>query len=85
MRDIILTALAPLSWGTTCFVTTQLLPPNRTLFVELLRRYRSSPRRDGRGHLVYSRASVDVERQAKACHKTEVFGISWQVVSMHLH
>jgi probable blue pigment (indigoidine) exporter len=37
MRDIILTALAPLLWGTTYFVTTQLLPPNRPLFVALIR------------------------------------------------
>lgn len=37
MRDIVLTALAPLSWGTTYFVTTQLLPPNRPLLVALLR------------------------------------------------
>ena len=37
MRDIILTALAPLSWGTTYFVTTQLLPPNRPLLVGLIR------------------------------------------------
>lgn len=37
MRDIILTALAPLLWGTTYFVTTQLLPPNRPLFVGLIR------------------------------------------------
>lgn len=37
MRDIILTALAPLLWGTTYFVTTQLLPPNRPLLVGLIR------------------------------------------------
>jgi len=37
MQDIILTALAPLSWGATYFVTTQLLPPNRPLFVGLMR------------------------------------------------
>jgi probable blue pigment (indigoidine) exporter len=37
MRDIISTALAPLAWGTTYFVTTQFLPPNRPLLVGLIR------------------------------------------------
>ena len=37
MRDILLTALAPITWGTTYFVTTQLLPPNRPLFVSVTR------------------------------------------------
>src|SRR2546425_2107257 len=37
MRDILLTALAPITWGTTYFVTTQLLPPNRPLFVSVMR------------------------------------------------
>ena len=37
MRDILLTALAPLAWGTTYFVTTQALPPNRPLFVSVMR------------------------------------------------
>lgn len=37
MRDIVLTALAPLAWGTTYFVTTRLLPPNRPLLVGLIR------------------------------------------------
>ena len=37
MRDLILTALAPIAWGTTYFVTTQLLPPHRPLFVSVMR------------------------------------------------
>lgn len=37
MRDVLLTALAPTIWGTTYFVTTQLLPPNRPLFVSAIR------------------------------------------------
>src|SRR5712691_3857970 len=37
MRDVLLTALAPTVWGTTYFVTTQFLPPNRPLFVGLTR------------------------------------------------
>ena len=37
MRDILLTALAPIAWGTTYFVTTQFLPPNRPLFVSVMR------------------------------------------------
>ncbi len=37
MRDLLLTALAPITWGTTYFVTTQFLPPNRPLFVSVMR------------------------------------------------
>ncbi|MGH9971070.1 MAG: EamA family transporter [Pyrinomonadaceae bacterium] len=37
MRDVLLTALAPIIWGTTYFVTTQFLPPNRPLFVSTIR------------------------------------------------
>lgn len=37
MRDLLLTALAPIIWGTTYFVTTQFLPPNRPLLVSVLR------------------------------------------------
>jgi probable blue pigment (indigoidine) exporter len=37
MRDVLLTALAPIIWGTTYFVTTQFLPPNRPLFVSVIR------------------------------------------------
>jgi probable blue pigment (indigoidine) exporter len=37
MRDILLTALAPLAWGATYVVTTQLLPPERPLFVSVAR------------------------------------------------
>ncbi|WP_324783902.1 EamA family transporter [Streptomyces sp. H51] len=33
----LLTALAPISWGTTYAVTTELLPPDRPLFVALVR------------------------------------------------
>lgn len=34
---IVLTALAPISWGTTYAVTTQFLPPDRPLFTGLMR------------------------------------------------
>lgn len=37
MRTIVLTALAPLTWGTTYLITTELLPPNRPLLVAALR------------------------------------------------
>ena len=37
MRDVLLTALAPIIWGTTYFVTAQFLPPNRPLFVSAIR------------------------------------------------
>jgi len=37
MRDVLLTALAPIIWGTTYFITTQFLPPNRPLFVSVIR------------------------------------------------
>ena len=37
MRDVLLTALAPIIWGTTYFVTTQFLPPNRPLFASAIR------------------------------------------------
>ncbi|UPL11988.1 EamA family transporter [Microbacterium sufflavum] len=36
-RTVLLTALAPLSWGTTYLVTTELLPPGHPLFAGLLR------------------------------------------------
>jgi probable blue pigment (indigoidine) exporter len=36
-RTTVLTALAPMSWGTTYAVTTELLPPDRPLFAALLR------------------------------------------------
>ncbi|MCX2925392.1 EamA family transporter [Streptomyces sp. NEAU-W12] len=36
-RAILLTALAPVSWGTTYAVTTELLPPDRPLFTGLMR------------------------------------------------
>ena len=29
LRDLVLTAVAPMSWGTTYVVTTSLLPPDR--------------------------------------------------------
>ncbi|WP_031184557.1 EamA family transporter [Streptomyces sp. NRRL F-5635] len=34
---IVLTALAPVSWGTTYVVTTEMLPPDRPLFTGLMR------------------------------------------------
>ncbi|MFD4571228.1 EamA family transporter [Streptomyces sp. NPDC058417] len=34
---VLLTALAPVSWGTTYYVTTELLPPGRPLFTALIR------------------------------------------------
>jgi probable blue pigment (indigoidine) exporter len=37
MRNIILTALAPLLWGTTYVITTELLPENRPLLVATMR------------------------------------------------
>lgn len=37
LRDIALTALAPVMWGTTYIVTTELLPPGRPLLTALLR------------------------------------------------
>src|SRR5437763_816259 len=37
MRDIGLTALAPLIWGTTYIVTTEFLPPDRPLLAGLMR------------------------------------------------
>lgn len=37
LRLLLLTALAPISWGTTYFVTTELLPPGHPLFAALLR------------------------------------------------
>lgn len=37
MRNIILTALAPILWGTTYVVTTELLPENRPLLVAAIR------------------------------------------------
>lgn len=36
-RDILLTALAPLMWGSTYLVTTTFLPPDRSLMAALLR------------------------------------------------
>ena len=35
--DIVLTALAPVAWGTTYYVTSQFLPQNRPLFVSVAR------------------------------------------------
>ncbi|HQU87532.1 MAG TPA: hypothetical protein PLC58_03010, partial [Denitromonas sp.] len=35
--DALLTALAPIIWGTTYIVTTELLPPDRPLTAALLR------------------------------------------------
>lgn len=37
MRDIGLTALAPVSWGTTYLIATELLPPDRPLLIATLR------------------------------------------------
>ncbi|ADD44581.1 EamA family transporter [Stackebrandtia nassauensis] len=37
LRDIAITALAPVMWGTTYIVTTELLPPGRPLLTALLR------------------------------------------------
>ncbi len=37
MRNIILTALAPIFWGTTYVITTELLPDNRPLLVAAIR------------------------------------------------
>ena len=37
LSDILLTALAPMSWGTTYIVATELLPPNHPLLVAALR------------------------------------------------
>lgn len=37
LSDILLTALAPMSWGTTYFVATELLPPHHPLLVAALR------------------------------------------------
>jgi len=37
LSDILLTALAPMIWGTTYFVATELLPPNHPLLVASLR------------------------------------------------
>ncbi|NUQ39105.1 MAG: EamA family transporter [Caldilineales bacterium] len=37
MRDIILTALAPIFWGTTYVIATELLPDNRPLLVATIR------------------------------------------------
>ncbi len=37
LSDIFLTALAPITWGTTYIVATELLPPNHPLFVAALR------------------------------------------------
>lgn len=37
LSDIFLTALAPMSWGTTYVVATELLPPNHPLWVAALR------------------------------------------------
>jgi probable blue pigment (indigoidine) exporter len=37
MRDLLLTALAPLAWGTTFLLTTHFLPPNRPLLVATMR------------------------------------------------
>lgn len=37
LSDILLTASAPMTWGTTYFVATELLPPNHPLLVAALR------------------------------------------------
>ncbi|WP_344681208.1 MULTISPECIES: EamA family transporter [Actinomycetes] len=37
LRTTVLTALAPIAWGTTFLVTTELLPPDRPLTASLLR------------------------------------------------
>ncbi|MEP0878183.1 DNA polymerase III subunit psi [Funiculus sociatus GB2-M2] len=37
LSDILLTALAPMIWGTTYVVATELLPPNHPLLVAILR------------------------------------------------
>lgn len=37
IRDVALTAFAPMSWGTTYLVATELLPPNHPLLVAALR------------------------------------------------
>ncbi|GAA3371647.1 EamA family transporter [Streptomyces sannanensis] len=37
IATVALTALAPVSWGTTYFVTTEFLPPDRPLFTGLIR------------------------------------------------
>ncbi|QNP72690.1 EamA family transporter [Streptomyces roseirectus] len=37
MRTVLLTALAPVSWGTTYAVTSEFLPPDRPLFTGLMR------------------------------------------------
>lgn len=36
-RDIVLTALAPVMWGTTYLVTTEFLPPDRPMLTSLIR------------------------------------------------
>ena len=37
LSDILLTALAPMTWGTTYAVATELLPPHHPLLVAALR------------------------------------------------
>ncbi len=37
MRDVLLTAIAPVIWGTTYFVATEFLPSNRPLTTAALR------------------------------------------------
>ena len=37
LSDILLTAVAPMLWGTTYFVATELLPPNHPLLVASMR------------------------------------------------
>lgn len=37
IRDVALTALAPLAWGTTYWVATEMLPPGYPLWVAALR------------------------------------------------
>jgi probable blue pigment (indigoidine) exporter len=36
-KNVILTALTPIVWGTTYFVTTEFLPPGRPLFGAMMR------------------------------------------------
>ena len=36
-RDVLLTAIAPVAWGSTYIVTAEMLPPDRPLFAALVR------------------------------------------------
>lgn len=37
MRDLLLTAIAPIAWGSTYIVTAEMLPPDRPMFSALIR------------------------------------------------